>query len=185
MFKLVEVEDIVRIPPAKFNENLEEVATEILRSKYSGAIIPEIGLIISILDVKVSPRGKIIPRDPASYHKTVFKVLAFQPLLREVVEGEVISVEDIGIFVRIGPVDGFVHRSQIANDRFTVDRKQGVMVGQKTKRTIAKGDRVRARIIQVSMESSAGRGIRVGLTMNQPYLGKIEWIEKTTTKKKK
>jgi len=183
MYKLIKAEDVIRVPPAKFGEDLEKIAFEGLKSRYEGSIIPGVGLIVSILSVEVSEIGKILPRDPSIHHPVKFEALTFQPLMQEVVEGEVVVVEDIGLFIRLGPIDGFIHKSQVSDDFFSYDRKQAVMLGTKSKRLISKGDLVRARIVQVSIEPSQARGLRVALTMRQPGMGKLEWLKEEAKKK--
>lgn len=185
MFKIVTISDVVRIPPGLFNESLEKAAKTVLAETYQGQIIENIGLIVSILDVKVSEIGKIILGDGGLYHKATFKALVFIPVLHEVVEGEVITVEDFGLFVRIGPLEGFIHRSQIYDDQFSYDKVQNAMLGRNTRYIIRKGDAVRARIVAVSLNVARLRGIRVGLTMRQPFLGKIEWIKKEISRLRK
>lgn len=176
MFKLVEFEDTIGIPPSKFNEPLKEAALEVLKELYEGSIIPEIGLIITILDTEVSPIGHIIYGEGNVYHNVIFKALAFSPMEREIVEGEVSVVEEFGLLVRIGPIEGFIHKSQIWDDYFSYNREQNIMLGTKTRRIIRKGDVVRARIVSVSY-SIQSHNLRIALTMRQPFLGKKEWIE--------
>ena len=178
MYKIITFQDVVRIPPSKFNEDLQKAAKEVLEELYEGQMIEGAGLIISVLDVEVSEIGKIIPGDGGSYHRAIFNALVFRPLLHEVVEGEVITVEDFGLFVRLGPLEGLIHRSQIYDDRFSYDRSQGAMIGQETHFVVRKGDVVRARVVAVSSMASSIRGFRVSLTMRQPFLGKLEWIKK-------
>lgn len=175
-FNLVTVEDTIRIPPEKFNEPLEKVALEQLRMKYVGVIDDELGYLIAVTNVKVSPIGKIIPGDAATHHKVVFSLLTFLPKVQEIVEGEVVEVADFGAFIRVGPVDALLHISQIMDDFISYDEKQGVLMGKETKRKISVGDKMRVRITAVSMSKGAGFG-KIGVTARQPFLGKIEWIE--------
>jgi len=176
MFKLIEFEDVVRIPPSMFDKPLEEATLEILKENYEGQIIRDLGIIISVLDVEVSDLGYIVYGDGASYHRARFNALVFTPELHEVVEGEVSIVEEFGLLVRLGPVEGFIHKSQIHDDFFSYNREQNLMLGSKTHRIIRKGDRVRARIVSISY-GTKGHMLRIGLTMRQPFLGKLEWIE--------
>ncbi|RLE66875.1 MAG: DNA-directed RNA polymerase [Thermoprotei archaeon] len=176
MFKVVKMKDIIRIPPRMFSLPLEDSALTVLKENFEGRIIRDLGLIVSILDVDVEDIGKIAPGDGAVYHVATFNALVFTPMLKEVVEGEVITVEDFGLLVRIGPVDAFIHKSQIHDDYFSFSREQSAMLGSKTGRIVRKGDKVRARIVQVSYGGQA-KILKIGLTMRQPYLGKIEWIE--------
>ncbi len=184
MFKLMKLKDVVKIPPSMLGRPLKETTFKILRDQYEGVIIPGIGFIISILDVEVSELGRIVPRDPFLYHPVVFKALVYTPLLHEVVEGEVTMVEEVGAFVRIGPIDGFMHKSQVYDDVFTYDRRQLAIIGMKSGKILRKGDIVRARIMGISMELEKTRGLRIGLTSRQHFLGKLEWIEEELKKRK-
>lgn len=177
------MEDTVRIPPDKFNEPLEKVALEQLKMKYVGVIDDELGYLIAVTNVRVSPIGKIIPGDAAIHHKVTFMLLTFLPKVQEIVEGEVVEVADFGAFVRIGPVDALLHVSQLMDDFITYDEKQGVLMGKETKRKVTVGDRVRVRITAVSIGRGAGFG-KIGVTARQPFLGKIEWIEEDLKKLK-
>ncbi|MEM2341691.1 MAG: DNA-directed RNA polymerase [Candidatus Bathyarchaeia archaeon] len=182
-FNLVSIEDTVRIPPEKFNEPLEKVALEQLKMKYVGVIDEELGYLIAVTDVKVSPIGKIIPGDAATYHKAVFSLLTFLPKIQEIVEGEVVEIADFGAFIRIGPVDALLHISQLMDDFISYDEKQGILMGKETKRKVSIGDKMRVRITAVSMSKGAGFG-KIGVTARQPFLGKIEWIEEDLEKMK-
>ncbi len=180
MFKVVKMRDVVRIPPRMFEAPLEESALAVLREVYEGRIVKDAGLVVSVLRVEVGSLGKIVPGDGAVYHEATFEALVFSPILHEVVEGEVVAVEDFGLLVRIGPIDAFVHKSQIADDYFSFNREQGIMFGSKTGKVVRKGDKVRARIVQIG--GGHTKMLRVGLTMRQPYLGKIEWIRQEVRK---
>ncbi|MGP3666814.1 MAG: DNA-directed RNA polymerase [Candidatus Bathyarchaeota archaeon] len=181
MFELVKCQDVVRIPPGKFNHELKAVALEELSKKYEGMLNAELGYIIAILDVNVSPSGKILPGDGATYHQAEFTLLTYKPELQEVVEGEVIEIGDFGSFVRIGPVEALLHVSQILDDYIVFDAKKGVLLGKETQRKLSTGDKVRVRITAVSMGKGGSSG-KIGVTMRQPFLGKLEWIEEDLKK---
>jgi DNA-directed RNA polymerase subunit E' len=129
-----------------------------------------------VTQVKVSPIGKIIPGDGATYHKVNFSLLTFYPKIQEIVEGEVVEIADFGAFVRIGPIDALLHVSQVMDDFISYDEKQGVLLGKESKRKLASGDQVRVRITAVSL-GRAGSSGKIGVTARQPFLGKIEWID--------
>ena len=127
-------------------------------------------------NVKVSPTGKIIPGDGATYHKVSFSLLTFYPKIQEIVEGEVVEIADFGAFVRIGPIDALLHVSQLMDDFISYDEKQSVLLGKETKRRLMSGDQVRVRITAVSL-GRAGSSGKIGVTARQPFLGKLEWID--------
>jgi len=183
MFNIITIEDTVRIPPEKFDKALEVVTNEELRTKYEGIVSKDVGFIIAVTDVKVSSVGKILPGDGATYHTVSFTLLTYFPEVQEIVEGEVVEVEDFGAFVRIGPIDALVHVSQLIDDFVSYDEKQGVLSAKDTGRILKQGDIVRARVTVVSFAKEGSSG-KIGMTMRQPFLGKLEWIAEDINKGK-
>ncbi len=176
MYRIIHVKDIVRIPPDMFEIPLEDAAWKMLRQQYEGISTRELGIVVAVFNINVSEEGRIIPGDGATYHDVEFDMLVFNPFLREVVEGEVNGVRGHGLFVDLGAVDGFIHISQIADEQIEYDPTRPALILTETRRLIEMGDRVRARVYNVSL--LPGKGLRVQLTMRQPYMGKLEWIEK-------
>jgi DNA-directed RNA polymerase subunit E' len=181
MFKLVTLEDAIRIPPERFGENINNVGYEQLKIKYDGMVDEELGYVIAVTNIKVNPFGKIIPGDGATFHKVEFSLLTFYPKIQEVIEGEVVEIAEFGAFIRIGPVDALLHVSQLMDDYISYDERQGVLMGKETKRKLQTGDHVRVRITAVSLGRSGSSG-KIGVTARQPFLGKIDWIKKDVEK---
>ena len=176
MFKLITLQDTIRIPPETFGNPLEKVGREQVKQKYEGVVDEELGYVIAVTGIEVSPIGKIIPGDGATYHKVSFSLLTFYPIIQEIVEGDVVEIADFGAFVRIGPVDALLHVSQLMDDYISYDEKQGVLLGKETKRRLTAGDQVRVRITAVSL-GRAGSSGKIGVTARQPFLGKLEWLK--------
>jgi DNA-directed RNA polymerase subunit E' len=183
MFKLITLQDTIRIPPETFGSPIEKVGREQVKTKYEGIVDEELGYVIAVTKVEASPVGKIIPGDGATYHKVTFSLLTFYPVIQEIVEGDVVEIADFGAFVRIGPVDALLHVSQLMDDYISYDEKQGVLLGKETKRKLTSGDQVRVRITAVSL-GRAGSSGKIGVTARQPFLGKLEWIKQDASKTK-
>ena len=182
MYKIVTIRDTVRVPPDRFNEPLKETVLDILRKTYEGVSDADLGVILVVTEVKELGVGRIIMGDGACYYDTTFEALVYKPEVHEIVLGEVVEIVGFGAFVRLGPVDGLVHVSQVTDDYISYDRKKGVLTGKESKRALKEGDRVRARVVTVSMKRGARAG-KIGLTMRQPGLGKLEWIEEERKEK--
>jgi DNA-directed RNA polymerase subunit E' len=176
MFKLITLQDTIRIPPETFGNPLEKVGREQVKQKYEGVVDEELGYVIAVTGIEVSPIGKIIPGDGATYHKVSFSLLTFYPIIQEIVEGDVVEIADFGAFVRIGPVDALLHVSQLMDDYISYDEKQGVLLGKESKRRLTAGDQVRVRITAVSL-GRAGSSGKIGVTARQPFLGKLDWLK--------
>lgn len=173
MYSILQIKSNIRVPPNLLAKDLKEAVKTAVEKEFTGTLSKE-GLFLSVIDIKEIGGGTIIPGDGAIYYETTFDVLIYKPLLQEVVEGEVSEVTEFGVFVRIGPIDGLVHVSQVMDDYVNYSNT-GMLTGKESKRTLKVKDVVRARIIAVSLKSL--KGTKLGLTMRQPGLGKIEWLE--------
>ncbi|HEV51291.1 MAG TPA: DNA-directed RNA polymerase [Thermoprotei archaeon] len=177
MFYLCKVSDLVKVPATLFGNPLEDAVTMALREKYVGKVINEdIGIVLQVLDVQASEEGKIPIGQGVTYHEASFSLLTYRPLEREIVEGEVVAVEEYGIHVRIGPIEGVAHQSQLMDDYVDFDPRGGKYIGRNTKKTIERGDLVRARIITASVHEGDSSDVKVSLTLRQPGLGSLQWL---------
>jgi len=184
MYKTVTIEDTVRVPPKRFGEDLKSILLSELENTITGRVDKDIGILLTVTDVTHFGEGKIILGDGAIYYDTKFKALVYQPVLHEVVEGEVIEITEFGAFVNFGPIDGLIHVSQITEDFMSYDQKGGNLIGKETKRVVKVADKMRARIVTVSLKDRISDS-KIGLTMRQPYLGKLEWLEEDKKEAKK
>ncbi|MDO8740651.1 MAG: DNA-directed RNA polymerase [Candidatus Woesearchaeota archaeon] len=173
MFYKLELADHIRVPPDLFGLPLKEAITKRVKKKYEGFIDKDLGVIIDVFDIGDVKEGTIIPGDGAAYYETSFSLIAFKPELQEVVLGKIKDVADFGAFITIGPIEGMIHVSQTMDD-FVSFSKDKVLQGKDSKRTLKVGDNCRARIIAVSFKDVTNP--KIGLTMRQPGLGKIEWL---------
>jgi len=174
MFYKTQLKDHIRIPPHFFGLKLEDAMIERIKKKYEGYISKELGIVIDVSRLDNIGEGIIIPGDGASYYKTEFEVIIFKPEMQEVLLGRIKDIADFGAFINIGPIDGMIHISQTMND-FVSFNKEKTLAGKESKKILKIGDKCRARIIATSYKDIANP--KLGLTMRQTGLGKLEWIE--------
>lgn len=174
MYKTITVHDKVRVPPKMFGSTREEAIKKSLEEKWEGLIDKRLGVILSVIDVSNVGEGNILPGDGAIYYPADFELLVYHPEMHELVKGYVIDVTEFGIFIRVGPVDGMVHVSQIMDDFVSYDPKNAVFTGRDSKRILKEKDTVRARVISISMGSSQ---YKIGLTTRQSGLGVLGWFD--------
>jgi len=172
MFYVTEIEDYVRVSPELFALPVDEAILKQLQLSYREFINKELGFVVSVIEVVEVGEGIIIPGDGAAYYKCSYKLLNYIPELQEIVFGKVSEITNFGAFMNIGPVDGMIHVSQTMDD-FVSFSKSNTLIGKNSKRALKKGDLCIARIIAVSYKADQPK---IGLTMRQPGLGKIEWI---------
>lgn len=150
-----------------------------MREDYEGIITRDYGFIITVVDILNVGPGIIIAGNANTFHEVEFTILTFKPTISEVVEGDVVEIVDFGAFIRLGPLDGLVHVSQICDDYISYEQVGNRFIGKETGKILELNDKVRARIIAVSL--GTGRSGKLGLTMRQKFLGKEEWIGNDVT----
>ena len=175
MFKLFTIGGKIEIPPFLFDQEKTVSARIILSEDYEGIITRDYGFVIAIVDVLEVGQGIIIPGNANTFHEVEFTILTFKPTVSEVVEGTVVEIVDFGSFVRLGPLDGLVHVSQICDDYISYEQVGNRFIGKETGKILEVNDQVRAKIIAVSL--GTGRSGKLGLTMRQKFLGKEAWVE--------
>ncbi|MCF7865962.1 DNA-directed RNA polymerase [Candidatus Woesearchaeota archaeon] len=185
MFYKLKVKDYIRIPPDKFDEELETAMIQQIKDKYEGHISQDLGSVIDVSTIGEIKDGVIIPGDGATYYETEFEIISFIPEMQEVVPGTIRDIADFGAFLTMGPSEGMIHISQTMNDYVSFS-KDKALLGKESKKTLKVNDNCRARIISISYKDLSNP--KIGLTMRQEGLGKEEWIqddlEKPKSKKK-
>ncbi|MBS3056439.1 MAG: DNA-directed RNA polymerase [Candidatus Aenigmarchaeota archaeon] len=175
MYKILTITDDVRVEPVKFDRTPEQGVKESLQETIEGKLNPEAGVFLAVIEVLNIGDGKIIPEDGSIYYPSEFKVLVFRPEQNDITLGEVVDITEFGAFTRIGPMDALVHVSQIMDDKMAYDAKNATFTGKKTGKKLQEGEIVRARIVGVSL----GKGrTKISMTMRQPCMGSIDWIDK-------
>jgi len=181
MFYLTEVEDYVRVAPRFFGLPTVESVERQLIETYSDYYDKELGRVISVINVLEVGEGIIIPGDGATYYNSKFKLLTWKPELHELVYGIISEITNFGAFIDMGIMRGMIHIGQTMEDYVSFS-KANSLLGKSTKRNLKQGDFCLARIIAISHK---GDEPKIGLTMRQPGLGKLEWIKEDKLKNKK
>ena len=177
MYMKVQREDVVRIPPERLGEDIDALARELTRTTLEGKVGPDRSLTLIASSIERVGEGRIVHGDGAVYQTVKYDAVVFLPQIQEITDGTIVEVLKFGAFVRFGPLDGLLHISQVMDDRVDVDEEGQRLIGKDSKRDLRMGDKVRTRIVAVSLNERAPRESKIGLTMRQPSLGKIEWIE--------
>jgi len=182
MYYKIELKDHIRVPPNLFGLDVKDAVIKRIKKKYDGYISNDIGIVIDVSGLKEIGEGVIIPGDGSSYYEATFDVLTFKPELQEVILGRIKDIVDFGAFITLGPIDGMIHVSQTMDD-FVSFSKDKTLAGKESKRSLRINDVCRARIIAVSFKDPLNP--KLGLTMRQQGLGRLDWIEEDEEKTKK
>lgn len=179
MFYLTTVEDYVRVDPTLFGLPTREAVTEQLMKTYADYYSKDFGRVVSVVEVLDIGEGIIIPGDGAAYYESTFKLLAWKPELQELVYCEVAEITSFGAFMNMGVMKGMIHISQTMDDYVSFS-DAGSLSGKSSGRTLKAGDLCLARTVAISHKRDEPK---IGLTMRQPGLGKLEWIKEDKAKK--
>lgn len=87
MYARMKIRDTVRVPPTRFEEDIEEVIEDLLWEQFEGKLDKEYGMIVGIESIEEIGDGRIIEGDGAVYFDVVFNAITFKPLMQEVIEG--------------------------------------------------------------------------------------------------
>ena len=179
MYYKIELKDHIRVPPNMFDLDMEEAVIKRIKKKYDGFISNDLGIVIDVCNLNEIGEGVIIPGDGSLYYEANFEILSFKPELQEVIVGRIKDIVDFGAFITLGPIDGMIHVSQTMDD-FVRFSKEKTLAGKESKRSLKINDVCRARIIAVSFKDPLNP--KLGLTMRQQGLGRLDWIEEDEQK---
>ena len=175
MYKRLDMADSIRVPPEHLGEDVNESVRGALSKNIEGNIFEGAGVVLAVEEVTSVEGGEIEPEDAGIHYDVEFTAISYQPDLQEVVEGEVVDITSFGAFIRIGPLDGLCHVSQIMDEYVNLDEENDMLVSEEADKTLSIGDIVTTRMIAVSLKNQDSN--KINLTMRQPGLGKEEWVE--------
>ncbi len=180
MFYITEIEDYVRVEPKLFGLKTSDAVAKQLQEIYADYHDKDIGEVIGIISVLEVGKGVIIPGDGAAYYLSRFKLISWKPENQELVYGIIDEITNFGAFFNLGVIKGVIHISQTMEDYVSFS-STNALLGKDSKRVLKKKDVCLARIVAISYK---GDKPKIGLTMRQPGLGKLEWIEEEKRKSK-
>jgi DNA-directed RNA polymerase subunit E' len=181
MFYLTEVEDYIRVEPKLFGLPTSEAVDKQVRETYFNYYDKELGKVVAVVEVLNVGEGVLIPGDGAAYYLSKFRLIAWKPVLHELVLGKISEITTFGAFIDLGVLKGMIHISQTMEDYVSFS-KTNTLLGKSNKRVLKADDLCLARVVAISHK---GEDPKIGLTMRQPGLGKIEWIKEDKIKKQK
>tara|TARA_B100000029_G_scaffold224835_1_gene222670 strand:- start:7849 stop:8397 length:549 start_codon:yes stop_codon:yes gene_type:complete len=178
MYSLVTMEDTIRIPAEYIRKDrkLEEHIDELAHAAFEGRFDEDENYTLLTFGHETVGRGKIIHGDGAIYQRVRFKALHFTMEANEVVDGAVSEVSEYGAFVRIGPIEALLHKSQILDEPVQVNMGIRRIEGSQTGKHIEEGSFVRSRIVSKAINQNDPRSSKIGLNCKMSGLGAHDWL---------
>lgn len=179
MFYKTVLKDIVRVPPEFFGEDIKASILSQIREKYTGYTSSEVGIVIDVISVHDFGEGILIPGDGASFYECEFEVISLRLGLQESIIGKIRDIANFGAFITLGPIEGMIHVSQTMDD-FVSFSENKVLQGKEKGKSLKVNDICRAKVIAISFKDVSNP--KIGLTMRQNFLGKLDDVKAEVAK---
>ncbi|HIG33267.1 MAG TPA: DNA-directed RNA polymerase [Candidatus Poseidoniales archaeon] len=178
MYTLETRESTIRIPAEyiRRGRRLEDHIDELAHDAFECRFDEDEDFTVLTFDHEAVGRGKIIHGDGAIYQNVRFKALVFSMDNNEVIDGAVSEVSEYGAFVRIGPMEALLHKSQILDEPIQVNLGVKRIEGSQSGRYLEEGSFVRSRIVSKSINHNDPRSSKIGLNCKMDGLGSFEWV---------
>lgn len=182
MYTKLKIKSRVRVAPKLLGSDIKVAVEESIKEEFEGVLDNNQGLFLGLIEVEGIGNGIIIPGDGAVYYDTTFEIIAYRPIVQEVVEGTITEIAEFGAFAKVGPIEGLIHKSQVMDD-FISYSNTGTLAGKDTNQVLKVNDKIRARVIAANLKNL--QTAKVGLTMRQEGLGAESWLKRKTKGGKK
>jgi len=175
MFFRVELVKELKLEPKDMGRRVEQVVSERLREAVEGKLIPNVGFVVTVLDVLKGWMGKGMVDNlmgSAVYHVS-YEAIVFRPFKNEVVDAIVTSCNAHGFAADVGGMfNVFVHRGQMpmTTDEDPQTFANDAWVSKDGQYQIKAGCGVRLRVLAIKFHHSNITGVG---TIKDHYCGLI------------
>lgn len=179
MYSIVTREDTIRIPAEyiRAGRNLVDHIDELANDAFEGRFDSDENYTVLTFDHEPIGRGKIIHGDGAIYQRVKFKALLFNMENNEVVDGYASEISEYGAFVRIGPMEALLHKSQILDEPINVNLGVKRIEGSSSGKYLEEGSYIRSRVVSKAINQNDPRASKIGLNCKMDGLGAYSWIQ--------
>ncbi|KAL9939697.1 hypothetical protein V8E36_001514 [Tilletia maclaganii] len=169
MFFLQTLKHTINLHPSYFGPNMISYLEAKLRDEIEGSCSGRYGYIIRVLRIISSGQGVIKPSTGVAEFVMEYNAIVFKPFKGEVVDAVVTTVNKMGFFAEVGPLNMFVSSHLIPSDfNFAQNTNPPQYISQEKAEVIAKGTKVRLRIVGTRIDAAEIFAIA---TMKEDYLG--------------
>uniref|UniRef100_A0A7S4B3S9 DNA-directed RNA polymerase II subunit RPB7 n=1 Tax=Chrysotila carterae TaxID=13221 RepID=A0A7S4B3S9_CHRCT len=174
MFFHIEMERELLLYPRHFGPNINELLTQKLIQKVEGSCSGRYGFVICVTQVTSIGDGRIREGAGVVTFQLKFTAIVFRPFKGEVLDAVVTTVNKMGFFAEVGPLQVFVSKHQTPTDMVFDAQSNPVSYVQhnidEQPVRVTKDSEVRLRVIGTHFDASEIRAIG---TIKENYLGLI------------
>ncbi|KAL5135737.1 DNA-directed RNA polymerase III subunit RPC8 [Glycine soja] len=135
MFYLSKIEHKLPLPPSRFVLPIREAIHMELEKLFLDKVIANLGLCISVYDIRSIDGGFIFPGDGAPTYTVVFNLIMFRPFEKEIITARLLSSDADGLRLTIGFFDDiYIPASRLPDPNHFVEteQKKRVFSGQES-----------------------------------------------------
>ncbi|KAI9087405.1 hypothetical protein K1719_030545 [Acacia pycnantha] len=105
MFYLSRIEHTLRLPPHLLSLPIQESIHKELEKLFLDKVIANLGLCISVYDIRSIEGGFIFPGDGAATYTVVFTLIMFRPFVGEIITAKLLTSDADGLRLSLGFFD--------------------------------------------------------------------------------
>ncbi|KAL1933264.1 hypothetical protein VTP01DRAFT_7354 [Rhizomucor pusillus] len=169
MFFLKELSHIISLHPAYLGPNMHKQIREKLYADVEGTCTGRYGYIITVVKVGDISKGKVLPGTGLAEFNVKYQAIVFKPYKGEVVDAVVTTVNKMGFFAEVGPLNVFVSSHLIPNDMH-YDANNDPPCYASEDQVIQKDVQVRIKLVGTRVDATEIFAIG---TIKEDYLGVI------------
>ncbi|KAF9380072.1 DNA-directed RNA polymerase II subunit [Podila verticillata] len=158
----------INLHPSYYGPHMKEFLLRNLHGDVEGTCSGKVGFIICVLTVTNISPGKVLPGSGLAEFVVQYQAIVFKPYKGEVVDAIVTSVNQIGFFADVGPLQVFVAQKLMPND-FKFDSNGPCYRGED--QVIEKNGQVRLKIVGLKYQATQINAVG---TIKEDYLGQIQ-----------
>ncbi|RKP22493.1 hypothetical protein SYNPS1DRAFT_33589 [Syncephalis pseudoplumigaleata] len=169
MYFLKELSHTVQLHPMYFGPRMHEYVEMRLRAEVEGSCSGRYGYVVAVLHLSKMSRGRVLPNIGLADLHARYTAVVFKPFKGEVVDGIVTTVNKMGFFADVGPLQVFVSTHLIPAD-LNYDPNGDQPCYTSEDQLIQKGSLIRLKIVGTRMDATEIFAIG---TIKEDYLGVI------------
>ncbi|KAI9264455.1 RNA polymerase Rpb7 [Sporodiniella umbellata] len=169
MFFLKELSHTITLHPSYFGPNMQDKIREKLYTDVEGTCSGRYGYVVTVVSVSRLEKGKVLSGSGLAEFKVSYQAILFKPFKGEVLDGLVTTVNKMGFFVDVGPLQVFVSSHLIPNE-FKFDVNGNPPCYSSDDQVIQKDVRVRLKLVGTRVDATEIFAIG---TIKEDYLGVI------------
>ncbi|KAH7517300.1 DNA-directed RNA polymerase III subunit rpc8 [Ziziphus jujuba] len=191
MFFLSQIEHTLRVPPDLHNSPIQEAIKGELEKLFLDKVIANLGLCISVYDIRSIKGGFIFPAEGAATYTVVFTLIVFRPFVGEIIAAKLIESNADGLRLSVGffddiyiPVSLFPDPCHSEPDPTKRDRVKWIWEYEGEKYDFDEQDEIRFQVhsinyptipVEPPKESKPFAPMKIIGALNSEGLGPVTW----------